>query len=131
MFAHGSQIRVEGRFGSFFVPSGAQGDSIVDAITRGDLFDWQIAEAMVRYFEPGSCFLDVGANFGQMSVAVAHALQQSPENLREGLGILIEAEPFVASIARANVVENGLQRALQVVEGAAWDKPGINLPSPP
>lgn len=64
---------------------------------------------LLRLFEPGSCALDVGANFGFYTVPLAMAARQHG-------GRVVAFEPVPANVAflRRNVVENGLSSVVDV-----------------
>jgi hypothetical protein len=69
-------ITLHTRLGKFIVPRRLLGDSIVVEMAAGNLLDWRIAEAMVRYWVHGTDILDVGGNLGQMSVCVETSIKK-------------------------------------------------------
>lgn len=116
--------RVDTTLGTYVYPDEWIDDPIVVAIRKGDLHDWRVAEAMVRWWEPGTAILDVGCNLGQMSVCVGRAT----ETLHGTAAIIlsIEARARVAKLAERNLESNGSQG--NVIHGAAWSNSGLDLP---
>jgi len=55
--------------GNFYLPRNCKGDIVANAIKAGKLFDEAILDVAKSFVKPGSIILDIGANYGQMSVA--------------------------------------------------------------
>lgn len=112
--------------GSYVVPESWDSDTIVKDIKSGVLHGWRVAEAIVRWWDPGTAILDVGCNLGQMSVCVARGTQRLAEatDLTRIHGI--EAREALADLARQNMNLNAIDGS--VVWAAAWDEPDVRLP---
>src|SRR4029077_11080136 len=54
--------------GRYYLPTDAPQDCVISRIKSGGVFDSEVVEIAKPYMRPGSTVLDVGANFGQMSV---------------------------------------------------------------
>src|SRR6185436_15833478 len=54
--------------GRYYLPTDAPQDHVIQCIKNGGIFEPKIIETAKAYIWPGSTVLDVGANFGQMSV---------------------------------------------------------------
>src|SRR5262249_3027721 len=54
--------------GRYYLPTDAPQDHVIQCIKTGGIFEPEVVEAAKAYIQPGSTVLDVGANFGQMSV---------------------------------------------------------------
>jgi len=59
--------------GNYFLPKDCNGDNVANTIKRGLVFDEAIYDEAIRYIRPNSTILDVGANFGQMSIEFSNA----------------------------------------------------------
>lgn len=114
--------RCETSRGVFYVPK-LETDKIAHAIRQGQLFEEDVVRAAAQYVSPGSCVLDLGANFGQMTVAFARLVGDA------GTVIAVEAEEFVFSVLQKNVEANGLSNVTTVC-AAAYDEDGRTVVYP-
>lgn len=57
--------------GNFYLPKGMESDIVANNIKEGKLFDEEIFKIVAEYVKPDTCILDVGANYGQMSVELS------------------------------------------------------------
>ena len=117
---------METAFGTFFAPDAWREDDIVKDIANSSIHGWRVAEAIVRYYEPGSAILDVGCNLGQMSVCVARASQALWAATHPTRIIGVEARSSVAGLAQRNLRVNSIDG--EVIWGAAWSASGLSLP---
>jgi FkbM family methyltransferase len=128
--AHDAQLRTERELQLFETAIGhwwlpvAPGDVVVNAIKGGCIFDAPIVREAERHIRPGTVVLDVGANFGQMTVLFARLVGP------RGHVHAFEAEPFVAGILQKNVEANGVSECVTIHRGAVWHSSGINLVFP-
>lgn len=76
----------------------------LDAFYRGE-YDPELLALVLTILDPATCFLDVGANVGFYSVAVAHALKRSGAG-----GLTVAFEPVESNHRRLveNLSANGL-----------------------
>ena len=54
--------------GSYYLPMGAPGDSVIRTMVKGEIFEPEIVDTAKRFIKEGSVVLDVGSNFGQMAI---------------------------------------------------------------
>jgi len=87
--------------GVYKLPRFAFGDNIRAAIISDEVFDNEIMEEIYKHLEEGKIFLDVGANYGQMSVLAA---KRCP-----GLKVYaFEAQRYVFELLRDNCLTNNV-----------------------
>src|ERR1700757_4114459 len=107
------------RHGTWWLPD--RGDEIVNALMGGWLYQPEIIEVGLRYIRAGTQVLDVGANFGNMTIPFAQAA-------KGGIVHAFEADPFVARTLRQTVTENDAN--VLVHEGVVWHTSGLTLHFP-
>lgn len=54
--------------GKYYLPKNSRNDSVAIAIRQGKVFDQHIIDVAKEYIRPGTSILDIGANYGQMSI---------------------------------------------------------------
>lgn len=106
--------------GNFYVPRDAPYDVIVDCIKKGKAFEPEIVETASRFIKPGEIVLDVGANFGQMSVMFSKMIGES------GDVYSFEADDFVFDILKKNIDANGCANITPIF-GAVFNEGGKEL----
>src|SRR5262245_3930926 len=109
--------------GNWWLPD-ARGDVVANAMKAGLVFDAPIMSEARRHIKPGSVVLDVGANFGQMTVLFSKLVGQC------GQVHAFEAEPFVSHILQKNIEANGVRGMVTVHHGAVWHTSGLELVFP-
>jgi len=57
--------------GKYYLPKGLENDVIAAHMQRGKFFEPEVITLAERFIKPGTTVLDVGANFGQMSIEFA------------------------------------------------------------
>ncbi|HKY37061.1 MAG TPA: FkbM family methyltransferase [Polyangiaceae bacterium] len=113
--------RFETKTGNYYLPTDAHGDVVANAIKAGKIFEPEVVNLALSQIRPGSVVLDVGANFGQMSVLFAqHAGPQ-------GKVYAFEADDFVFEIFKRNIDANSLNGRIEPVFGAVHDVAGETL----
>jgi len=55
--------------GNYYLPKNSKDDIVANAIKTGKLFDEPILATARSFVKPGSIILDIGANYGQMTIA--------------------------------------------------------------
>ncbi|MEO5889551.1 MAG: FkbM family methyltransferase [Ferruginibacter sp.] len=111
--------------GKYFLPSFLKKDIVANSIKRGLNYDDEIIELAKKYITPDSVLLDVGANYGQMSIVLSKYIA----SLGNGKVYAFEAEPFVGEILQKNVSINNCNN-IQIVQGAVHNKSGDKLVFP-
>ncbi|MGL4767881.1 MAG: FkbM family methyltransferase [Formosimonas sp.] len=86
--------------GLYYLPTDAHDDIIANHIKANAVFDAHIVDIAKKYIKEGTIALDVGSNFGQMSVLMAHSVGPT------GMVYAFEADDFVFSILSKNAALN-------------------------
>lgn len=111
--------------GKYYLPSFLKKDIVANSIKRGVQYDTEIIELAKKYITPNSAFLDIGANYGQMSILLSRYIQ----SIGTGKVYAFEAEPFVCEILKKNVYINNCQN-IDLFFGAVHNKIGEKLVFP-
>jgi len=111
--------------GKYFLPSFVKFDYVANTIKEGVCFDQEIIDLAKTYFKPHTAFLDIGANYGQMSVILSKFI----ETIGGGKVYAFEAEPFVGNILKKNIEINYCKNT-EVVLGAVYSKAGEKVVFP-
>ena len=111
---------VDNPAGKMFVPVYPDDDVISKTIRSGAIFDINIIQCAMENIIPGTTVIDVGANFGQMSLQFAKMVGP------EGLVVSVEADNYVHHILSENVRVNGLQN-VRTVNNAAHQEAGLTV----
>jgi FkbM family methyltransferase len=106
--------------GQMFVPVFPDNDMIAAAIRSGRVFDEHIVQCASEYIRSGTTVVDVGANFGQMTLQFARLAGES------GRVIAIEADDYVHHVLRQNLQVNGVEN-VTTVNKAAHVTPGLQV----
>lgn len=109
--------------GQYYLPAHPGEDVIANAMMRGLLFEPEIVALGREFIKPGTAVLDVGANFGQMSLQFAQMAGQ------EGKVYAFEAQQRVFEILRRNIEANKAHN-VNAVYGAVYDENGLELHFP-
>lgn len=128
--------------GDYWLPKNSEKDIVCQEIKRGKIFDWKIVEELKKIYistgDPSAVMLDVGANFGQMSIEFAKfknlipVVTDSREGRENPIVYAFEAEPFVSKVLRLNIEANKLTEDIVVVDKAVWSRKdeSISFPEP-
>lgn len=111
--------------GKYYLPDSVKFDYVANAIKQGICFDQDIIDIVKKYFKRNTAFLDIGANYGQMSVVVSKFI----ETAGGGKIYAFEAEPFVGEILKKNIEINKCGNIERVV-GAVYNKAGEKVVFP-
>ena len=98
--------------GQMFVPVFPDNDMISTAIRSGRVFDEHIVQCASEYIRSGTTVVDVGANFGQMTLQFARMTGDS------GRVYAIEADDYVHHILRQNLQVNGIGHVTTINKAA-------------
>lgn len=112
-------VLAKNRIGSFYLPN-IDSDIIVQTIKNSQVYDEPIVAIFEEYVSPDSDAIDLGANVGQMSVALSKLCKTVYS---------VEADPYLTGILHKNIAINSAWNC-QVLSVAAWDKTGKLLPYP-
>lgn len=106
--------------GNYYLPARAEGDTIANAIRNNVVFDQEIVDTAKKYIKRGTSVLDVGANFGQMTVLFS---KFTGEN---GKVYSFDADDFVFEILEKNVKANNCLN-VHCQFGAVYNQSGKEL----
>jgi FkbM family methyltransferase len=107
--------------GNYYLPTDAHGDVVSNAIKAGKIFEPEVVSLALRYIKPSSVVLDVGANFGQMTVLFARQVGA------EGRVYSFDADDFVFDVLKRNIAANGLEQRVEPIFGAVHNVEGQTL----
>lgn len=105
--------------GKYYLPGNAPRDIVAAHIKKGVCFEKEVFEECAKYIKPGTVFLDIGANYGQMSILLSRQMKNATI-------YAFEAEPFVFSILEKNIKANGCDN-IKAIYGAVHNKGGEEL----
>ena len=101
--------------GNYYLPRGINSDVIINEIKCGKVFEPQILKIAERYIKPGTVVLDVGANFGQMSILFSSLVGEN------GHVFAFEADNFIFDVLKRNINVND-RLNITAIFGAVSDK---------
>lgn len=101
--------------GNYFLPTDAPNDIIIAHIKENKVFEPEIVAVGREFITQGSTVLDIGANFGQMSILFSKMTGPS------GQVFSFEADDFIFYLLQKNINENQCDN-IRAVYGAVFDK---------
>jgi FkbM family methyltransferase len=110
--------------GRYYLPTDAHADVIANAIKGNLIFEQDVIDTARQHIKPGTAVLDVGANFGQMSILFSEMVGA------EGRVYSFDADDFVFDILKKNIKANGREDRITAVYGAVHDVPNQTLHFP-
>lgn len=103
--------------GDFYLPANAPDDVVISSIREGRIFEPEVVETAKRFIKEGSIVLDVGANFGQMSILFSKMTGNN------GIVYAFEADDFIFEILKKNIEANNCTNIIPVF-GAVYKESG-------
>lgn len=107
--------------GNYWLPTDAHQDIVAHAIRNNRIFEQEVVELASQYIRKGTTVLDVGANFGQMSILFSRLAGD------EGRVYSFEADDFVYEIFRKNIAANRREGKIIPTFGAVHNADGETL----
>lgn len=107
--------------GNYYLPTEAYKDSIANAIINNQIFDREIVDWASKFIKPNTTVLDIGANFGQMSVLFSDMVGKN------GKVHSFDADNFVYEILNKNIEANSKNGIIIPHFGAVHNVPGETL----
>ena len=107
--------------GNFWLPIDDYNDEVIRCIKNNHMFEDYVVEACKKYIEPGSTVIDVGANFGQMS------LQWSKLVGENGYVHAFECSDFISYFLKKTIEKNDFAKNVKVHTNAVWNVSGVKL----
>jgi FkbM family methyltransferase len=111
--------KIQGVNGQFCLPE--IGDSVVYAIRYGNYFEGSVVEFVKRHARPGTTVIDVGANFGQMTVEWSKAVGETGEVHS------IEASDYVVYYLQKTMALNDHCKNVTVYHNSCWETSGEKI----
>jgi FkbM family methyltransferase len=111
--------RYETRTGIYYLPD-IETDVVINAMRSGEIFEEEIVQAARQYIRKGSCVVDLGANFGQMTLLFSQLVGDT------GQVYAVEADDFVFSVLQQNIRANGRSNVTPLL-GAVHEQDDLTL----
>lgn len=86
--------------GNYYLPNNAPRDIVINSMKYGKVFEPEVVELASKFINNGTVVLDVGANFGQMSLLFSRLVGN------EGTVYAFEADDFICEVLKKNIVAN-------------------------
>jgi FkbM family methyltransferase len=106
--------------GSYYLPTNAPNDVIIRTLIQDEVFEPEILKVAEEFVKPGTTVLDLGANFGQMSIHFSKLVTST------GAVHAFEADPFIFDLLQKNLIENQCHNATAHL-GAVFDRAGDSM----
>lgn len=116
-------IQISNLLGTYYVPFDSHDDLVISFMKRGQIFDEAVINCIMDQYTPGD-ILDIGANFGQMSVQLGRFIEKyNLTNTTDYCVYSFEANPIVFKYLKKNL-ELNVPGVCIPKFGAIWDKNG-------
>lgn len=106
--------------GNYYLPQKNKGDIVAQKMKEGNLFEPFIIDVAKKYIKKGTSVLDIGANYGQMSIEFSKLVSDT------GSVYAFEAQEIVFNILSENLKANG-SKNVKTFFNAVYDKQDIEL----
>jgi len=107
--------------GKYFLPTDAKADVVANAIINNEIFEKEVVELAALYIRLDTTVLDVGSNFGQMSILFSNMVGN------EGKVHSFEADDWVYEIFTKNIAANGKENIIIPHFGAIHNIDDVTL----
>jgi len=97
--------------GNYYLPTDAVDDIVANTIINNQVFESEVIELAKKYIKPNTSVLDIGANFGQMSVLFSNMVG-------EGKVYSFDADDWIFEIFTKNIEANNKQSKIIPYFGA-------------
>jgi FkbM family methyltransferase len=101
--------------GDYYLPTDAMADAVANAIKTDAIFDEEIVNIATKYIQRGTVVLDVGSNFGQMSILFSNLVGE------KGMVHAFDADDWIFEILKKNIAANGKESIVTPHFGAVHD----------
>ena len=106
--------------GNYYLPNNAPDDEIFNYMKEGKIFEPYVIETAKMFIKEGSTVLDVGSNFGQMTIIFSKLVGDN------GIVYAFEADDFVFEILKKNIEANNCKNVIPIF-GAVYNESGKEL----
>lgn len=107
--------------GNYYLPADAHGDGVAHAIRNNQVFEKEVVQLASQYIKQGDTVLDVGSNFGQMSILFSNIVGE------KGKVHAFDADDWVFEILKKNIEANNKTGNIIPHFGAVHNVPGDTL----
>jgi FkbM family methyltransferase len=104
--------------GNYYLPTDAKADVVANTIINNGIFENEVIELAKKYIKQDSAVLDLGANFGQMSILFSEMVGP------RGKVYSFDADDFIFEILKKNIAANKKENIIQPVFGAIHNEEG-------
>jgi FkbM family methyltransferase len=111
--------KIQGVNGQFCLPE--VGDPVISTIRAGEYFEGNVIEFVKRHARPGTAVIDVGANFGQMTIEWSKAVGETGEVHS------IEASDYVVYYLQKTMEVNDHCKNVTVYHNSCWETSGEKI----
>ncbi len=94
--------------GKFALPIHPSNDQIARRMIQGVVFEPEVVAVAERYVKPGTVAIDLGANFGQMSILFSRLVGP------EGLVYSVEADDYLDHVRKKNIELNSISNIIPI-----------------
>ncbi len=107
--------------GNFYLPADAHQDVVAIAIKKNQVFEKEVVDLAAKYIKPGTAVLDVGCNFGQMSILFSKLVGD------KGKVYSFDADDWIFEIFTKNIAANNKNDIIKPHFGAVHNVIGETL----
>ena len=107
--------------GNYFLPTDAYQDVVANTIIDNLIFEKEVVDIALSYIKENTSVLDIGSNFGQMSVIFSNHVGEN------GKVYAFDADDFVYGILKKNIAANGKESKILPTFGAVHNVEGETL----
>jgi FkbM family methyltransferase len=100
--------------GKYYLPTDAVEDVVANAIKSDLIFDNEIVDMAAKYIKPNTAVLDIGSNFGQMSILFSEMVGE------KGVVHAFDADDWVFEILTKNIKANNKEGKIIPHFGAVY-----------
>ena len=115
-----NEFYCETPIGKYYLPKRFEEDGVAKKLARGKYFEPEIIETAKKFIKKGTTVLDLGANFGQMSIEFSKLVGNN------GKVYSFEAQNFVFNFTKKNLEANNCDN-VTLFENAVYNKEGETL----
>jgi len=107
--------------GNYYLPTDAKNDIVANTIINNGIFEKEVIDLAARFIQPGTTVLDVGSNFGQMSILFADLVGKN------GKVHSFDGDDWVYKIFTKNIAANSKENIIIPHFGAIHNVNGETL----
>lgn len=105
------------QIGNYYLPADTTKDCIANDMKSGKIFEPEIVDAVSEYIKKDTIVLDIGANFGQMSLLFSQLTGE------DGQVFSFEADDYIFYVLQQNIMANNCHN-IRTFLGAVYDQTG-------